>query len=70
MAPLTAEVEMMTTLQNVKQGLKADCSDKEIAKTILQNLDFVDALIAGHLNGEAESNSSFVSRDAAAFREF
>ena len=70
MAPLTAEVEMMTNLQNVKQGLKADCSDKEIAKTILQNLDFVDALIASHIGGEAEANSTFVSRDATAFREF
>ena len=35
MAPLTTEVEMMANLQNVKQGLKSDFSDKQIAATIL-----------------------------------
>ena len=49
MKPISSEVEMITNLQNIKQGLKADFSDAEIIKTVLLNLDFTEALISEHL---------------------
>jgi hypothetical protein len=42
-------VSMITNLQNIKQGLKQDYSDKEILDTILVNLSFTEKLIAEHL---------------------
>jgi len=43
------DTSMITNLQNVKQGLKSDYSDKEILNTILVNLSFTDQLIEEHL---------------------
>jgi len=49
MKPISSELEMITNLQNIKQGLKADFSDAEIIKTVLLNLDFTESLISEHL---------------------
>lgn len=48
--PIDAEVSMITNLQNIKQGLKSDYSDKEILNTILLNLNFTEQLIDEHLS--------------------
>lgn len=40
--PIDNETSMITNLQNIKQGLKADFTDKEILNTILLNLNFTD----------------------------
>lgn len=47
--PISKDVSMITNLQNIKQGLKQDYSDKEILDTILVNLNFTDKLIAEHI---------------------
>ena len=47
--PVDPEVSFITSLQNVKQGLKSDYSDREILNTILLNLNFTDQLIEEHL---------------------
>ena len=49
LAPLTDDVSFMTNLQNLKQGLKQDYSDKEILDLILSNMSFTDKLIEEHL---------------------
>jgi len=40
--PIDNEVSLITNLQNIKQGLKSDYSDREILKTILLSLNFTD----------------------------
>jgi hypothetical protein len=42
LASIDEDTSMITNLQNVKQGLKADFSDKEILNTILTNMGFTD----------------------------
>jgi len=42
LASIDEDTSMITNLQNVKQGLKADFSDKEILNTILANMGFTD----------------------------
>ena len=42
LAPLSDDVSFMTNLQNLKQGLKQDYSDKEILDLILSNMAFTD----------------------------
>jgi len=39
---LDDDTSMITNLQNVKQGLKSDYTDKEILNTILLNLNFTE----------------------------
>lgn len=73
MAPISDEVSMITNLQNIKQGLKSDFSDREILNTILLNLNFTEQLIEEHLqlnknkNAQVKSASEpkFVPRDTA-----
>ena len=50
MKPISQDVSFITNLQNSKQGLKQDYSDKQILDLILVNLQFTDKLIADHLN--------------------
>ena len=47
---MTAQVNFITNLQNLKQGLKANYTDKEILDLLLVNLKFTDKLIEEHLN--------------------
>jgi hypothetical protein len=65
---------MITNLQNVKQGLKSDFSDKEILNTVLVNMGFTDQLIEEHLNLNKKANPNaggkLVPRDASNFRKF
>ncbi len=66
---------MITNLQNIKQGLKSDYSDKEILNTILVNMNFTDQLIEEHLNirkaGDSkQSETRFLPRDAEKYRKF
>jgi hypothetical protein len=42
LASIDEDTSMITNLQNVKQGLKSDFSDKEILNTILVNMNFTD----------------------------
>jgi len=48
--PLTNEVSFITSLQNLKQGLKSNYKDAEILRMIFINLDFTDKLIEEHLS--------------------
>ena len=45
LGPLKPELTFMTNLQNIKQGLKSDYSDKQILDLLLVNLSFTDELI-------------------------
>jgi len=49
MQPISNDVSFLTNLQNLKQGLKQDYSDKEILDLILGNAQFTDKLITEHL---------------------
>jgi hypothetical protein len=40
--PIDDDTSMITNLQNIKQGLKADYTDSEILTTILSNLSFTE----------------------------
>ena len=69
--PIDDDTSMITNLQNIKQGLKSDYSDKEILNTILLNLNFTDGIIEEHLNLASRKNKPrLVPRDAKTFREF
>jgi hypothetical protein len=74
LAIIDDDVSMITNLQNVKQGLKSDFSDKEILNTVLVNMGFTDQLIEEHLNLIKKANPTavgkLVPRDAANFRKF
>jgi hypothetical protein len=74
LAIIDDDVSMITNLQNVKQGLKSDFSDKEILNTVLVNMGFTDQLIEEHLNLNKKANSAaggkLVPRDATNFRKF
>ena len=63
---------MITNLQNIKQGLKSDYSDREILNTILLNMNFTDQLIEEHLKDKKVSTkeTKLVPRDADNFRRF
>lgn len=73
LASIDEDTSMITNLQNLKQGLKSDYSDKEILNTILLNMNFTEQLIEEHLilkkSGDA-SQAKYVPRDAASFRKF
>lgn len=71
--PLTPEISYMTNLQNIKQGLKQDYTDKQIMDLILVNLSFTDKLIEQHLDAsKSQSNekAQFIARDASNYRDF
>lgn len=51
MKPVSGQVSFMTNLQNLKQGLKQDYSDKEILDLLLVNLKFTDKIIEQHMKG-------------------
>jgi hypothetical protein len=76
LAIIDDDLSMITNLQNVKQGLKSDFSDKEILNTVLVNMGFTDQLIEEHLNLNKKGGSTpvavgkYVPRDAANFRKF
>lgn len=71
LAPIDDDTSMITNLQNIKQGLKSDYTDKEILNTILLNLSFTDQLIEEHLKGKAEKTEvKYVPRDAEGYRRF
>lgn len=42
LSTIDEDTSMITNLQNIKQGLKSDFSDKEILNTILLNMGFTD----------------------------
>jgi hypothetical protein len=74
-AEIDSEVSMMASLQNMKQGLKADYNDAQLLSTIL-NLDVLDKLIDEHValhqntGDKAQKSGSLVSRDASEYRHF
>ena len=73
--PIDEDTSMITNLQNIKQGLKSDYSDKEILNTILVNMNFTEQLIEEHLklrkDGKPTSSQTrFVPRDAEKYRKF
>ena len=73
LATIDEDASMITNLQNIKQGLKSDYSDKEILNTILLNMNFTDQLIEEHLKLNATKSAAipkYVPRDAANFRKF
>lgn len=49
LAPITTDLSFITNLNNIKQGLKQDYSDREILDVILVNSTFTDKLIDEHL---------------------
>ena len=73
---VSKDVAFMTNLQNLKQGLKSDYSDKQIVDLILGNSKFTDALIQEHLRKtrprkqEKGKETKFLNRDPAEYREF
>jgi hypothetical protein len=72
MKPLTPEISYMTNLQNIKQGLKQDYTDKQIMDLILVNLNFTDKLIEQHLGAKSQSKEEpkYLNRDATNYRDF
>ena len=59
MKPITPEISFIANLQNMKQGLKADYPDKELAKLLFHDLEFTEQLIKEHLSKlEKESGKS------------
>lgn len=57
LSPIDEDTSMITNLQNIKQGLKSDYSDKEILNTILTNMNFTDQLIEEHLKVKKAGDS-------------
>jgi hypothetical protein len=71
LGPLKPEISFMTNLQNIKQGLKSDYSDKQILDLLLVNLSFTDELINQHLGlSKTAGGAKLLERDPTAFREF
>ena len=78
LGPLTTDMQMMTNLQNIKQGLKSDLSDGKLARFILHDSEFSDLLVEEHLKklaGTAKKTADakkvkFLERDAGSFRKF
>jgi len=73
MRAVNHEITFMTNLQNLKQGLKSDYSDKQVLDTILGNSGFTDGLITEHLRSGpsgARQQGKFLARDPAAYRDF
>ncbi len=74
--PIDNEVSMITNLQNLKQGLKSDFSDRDILNTILLNLSFTDQLIDEHLGLVTRTGKQkivepkHVGRDPSVYRNF
>lgn len=54
----------------MKQGLKANYTDKEILDLLLVNLTFTDKLIEEHLKSQSKAEAKLVPRDPSAFRDF
>lgn len=71
LAPIDEDTSFITNLQNIKQGLKSDYSDKEILNTILVNMNFTEQLIEEHLKKpNSKVQRRFVPRDAENYRKF
>ena len=79
MQSISNDVSFITNLQNLKQGLKQDYSDKEILDLLLGNAQFTDKLIAEHLGKSTTSaraskdgsqQTKYVARDASSYRDF
>ena len=75
LSPIDEDTSMITNLQNIKQGLKSDYSDKEILNTILSNMNFTEQLIEEHLKVKKSTEAKpakarFVPRDAEKYRKF
>ena len=79
MQPISNDVSFLTNLQNLKQGLKQDYSDKEILDLILGNAQFTDKLITEHLqknttsartSKDGQQQIKYVARDASSYRDF
>ena len=74
MKDINDEVSMITNLNNIKQGLKQDYSDKEILDMLLVNTSMTDTLIGEHLrwgaNTQQPDDTKYVSRDPASYRDF
>lgn len=47
---ITVDVAMMTNLQNVKQSLKSEFDDKQLADLVFTKFKFTDELIKDHLH--------------------
>ena len=72
--PITNEIKMITSLQNIKNSLKKTSSDSEIL-SFITNLEFIDSLIGEHLlllEGKQvnKSPAKLVNRDPKCYREF
>jgi hypothetical protein len=75
LSAIDEDTSMITNLQNIKQGLKSDYSDKEILNTILINMNFTDQLIEEHLklkkaDQKPTQQARFLPRDAEKYRKF
>jgi len=73
MRAVNHEIAFMTNLQNLKQGLKSDYSDKQVLDTILGNSGFTDGLITEHLRSGpsgVRQQGKFLARDPTAYRDF
>ena len=75
LSPIDEDTSMITNLQNIKQGLKSDYSDKEILNTILSNMNFTEQLIEEHLKVKKSTEAKpaqarLVPRDAEKYRKF
>ncbi|CDW84758.1 UNKNOWN [Stylonychia lemnae] len=71
--PIDQETSMITNLQNIKQGLKSDYSDKEILNIVLLNLNFTEKLIEEHLGQlklDNQKQPKYLQRDPKAYRQF
>jgi len=73
---ITPEVAMMTNLQNVKQGLKAELDDKQLADLVFSKFAFTNELIKDHLHKlsdkpwQSDDTLQHVPRDPKAYRDF
>ena len=70
---LDSEISFITNLNNIKQGLKQDYSDKQILDIIFVNSEFTDSLIKDHLRTtvkDQKGDTIFVERDPSKYREF
>lgn len=76
MKDITPEVAMMTNLQNVKQGLKAEFDDKQLADLVFSKFEFTNELIKDHLlklsdkSWKLDETLEHVPRDPKAYRDF
>lgn len=73
---ITPEIAMITNLQNLKQGLKAELDDKQLADLVFSKFAFTNELIKDHLRKladcpwKSDESLQHVPRDPKAYRDF